>query len=72
MVAMTIGAGLLNDPCMEDGIFRPVLSVQVVETAEKAGVDIPFGGTGKSDSAAKRDLGALRGYCRVKSVVARI
>jgi hypothetical protein len=69
---MTIGACLLNDPCMQDGTFRPVLSDQKVEPAEKAGVDIPFGGTGKSGFGREKGLEALRGYCRVKSVVARI
>ena len=57
---------------MQDGKFRPVLSVQGAEPAEEAGVDIPFGGTGKSEFGREKGLEALRGYCRVKSVVERI
>jgi acyl-CoA reductase-like NAD-dependent aldehyde dehydrogenase len=36
------------------------------------GVEIPFGGTGRSGFGREKGLEALRAYCRVKSVVAKI
>jgi aldehyde dehydrogenase (NAD+)/betaine-aldehyde dehydrogenase len=105
----------LNDPCIQEEIFGPVLSVQVVDSAAEAlaaangtayglmagiytanvanalalcrdlrsgqitvneywagGVEIPFGGTGRSGFGREKGLEALRSYCRVKSVVAKI
>lgn len=105
----------LNDPCVQEEIFGPVLSVQVVDSAEEAlaaangtayglmagiytrdigralalcrdlrsgqvtvndywagGVEIPFGGSGKSGFGREKGLEGLRGYCRVKSIVARM
>lgn len=105
----------INDRCVQEEIFGPVLAVQVVDSAEEAlaaangtsyglmagiytrdlgkalalcrelrsgqvtvndywagGVEIPFGGTGRSGFGREKGLEALRAYCRVKSVVAKI
>src|SRR5262249_49583416 len=105
----------VNDPCVQEEIFGPVLAVQVVDSPEAAlaaangtryglmagiytrniqnalalcrdlrsgqvtvndywggGVEIPFGGTGKSGFGREKGLEALRTYSRVKSVVHRI
>jgi len=105
----------VNDPCVQEEIFGPVLAVQVVDTVDEAleaangtryglmagiytkdhsaalalcrdlrsgqvtvndywggGVEIPFGGTGKSGFGREKGLEALRTYSRVKSVVHRI
>lgn len=105
----------VNDRCVQEEIFGPVLAVQVVDSAEEAlaaangtsyglmagiytrdlgkalalcrdlrsgqvtindywagGVEIPFGGTGRSGFGREKGLEALRAYCRVKSVVAKI
>jgi acyl-CoA reductase-like NAD-dependent aldehyde dehydrogenase len=105
----------INDRCVQEEIFGPVLAVQVVDSAEEAlaaangtsyglmagiytrdlgkalalcrelrsgqvtvndywagGVEIPFGGTGRSGFGREKGIEALRAYCRVKSVVAKI
>jgi aldehyde dehydrogenase (NAD+) len=35
-------------------------------------VEIPVGGTGRSGFGREKGLEALRSYCRVKSIVAKI
>jgi aldehyde dehydrogenase (NAD+)/betaine-aldehyde dehydrogenase len=104
-----------DDACVQEEIFGPVLSVQVVDDAESAlaaangtayglmagiytrdigralalvrdlrsgqvtvndywagGVEIPFGGSGRSGFGREKGLEALRAYTRVKSVVAKV
>ena len=103
------------DPCVQQEIFGPVLSVQVFDTLEEAialangtayalvagvftrdfsaahrlareidagqvyineyfagGIEVPFGGNRLSGFGREKGLEALRSYCKVKSVAARI
>ena len=103
------------DPCVQQEIFGPVLSVQVFDTLEEAialangtayalvagvftrdfsaahrlareidagqvyineyfagGIEVPFGGNRLSGFGREKGLEALRSYCKIKSVAARI
>jgi aldehyde dehydrogenase (NAD+)/betaine-aldehyde dehydrogenase len=104
-----------DDACVQDEIFGPVLSVQVVDSPEEAlcaangtayglmagiytrdigkalslcrdlrsgqvtvndywagSVEVPFGGIGRSGFGREKGREALRAYCRIKSIVARV
>ena len=105
----------LNDECVQEEIFGPVLAVQVFDTPEEAvalangtryalvagvftkdfglahrlareidagqvyineyfagGIEVPFGGNRFSGFGREKGLEAVRSYCRVKSVAARL
>jgi aldehyde dehydrogenase (NAD+) len=104
-----------DDPCVQQEIFGPVLSVQVFDTIDEAvalangtayalvagvftrdfsaahrlardidagqvyineyfagGIEVPFGGNRLSGFGREKGLEALRSYCKIKSVAARI
>jgi len=74
-----------DDEAVTSEIFGPVLAVQVAEDAAHAvglangtsfyfvaGIETPFGGNRKSGFGREKGLEALRSYCKLKSVTARL